>query len=87
MRILLIFFFVLISSNLYAQDTKWPKYLTKKIPAELLNKIDEGSNGEVSQMLKEYKSELNSNPAFRIELPLPVTVISEKDSSYERFEE
>lgn len=67
MRILLIFFFVLISSNLYAQDTKWPKYLTKKIPAELLNKIDEGSNGEVSQMLKEYKSELNSNPAFRIE--------------------
>ena len=67
MRILLIFFFVLISSNLYAQDTKWPKYLTKSIPAELLNKIDEGSNGEVTKIFNEYKSHLVSNPALRKE--------------------
>ena len=49
MRILLIFFFVLISSNLYAQDTKWPKYLTKKIPAELLNKIGINNIKELSK--------------------------------------
>ena len=67
MRIFLICIFLLLSTTLYAADIKWPKYLTKKIPVELLNKIDDGSNGEVSQMFKEYKSELNSNPGFRKE--------------------
>tara|TARA_Y100000817_G_C16683992_1_gene467225 strand:- start:378 stop:692 length:315 start_codon:yes stop_codon:yes gene_type:complete len=67
MRIFLICMFLSLSTILHAADIKWPKYLTKKIPAALLNKIDVGSNGEVSQMFKEYKSELNSNPGFRIE--------------------
>ena len=67
MKIFLILIFILLSKNLYAQDIKWPKYLTKKIPVELLNKIDESSNGEVAKMFKEFKTELNTNPGFRKE--------------------
>ena len=34
-------------------DVKWPKFMTKEIPKELLNKINENSNNEIEDILKQ----------------------------------
>ena len=34
-------------------DFKWPKFMTKEIPKELLNKINENSNNEIEDILKQ----------------------------------
>jgi len=41
-----------LSFNAYA-DVKWPKFLTKEIPKELLNKINDSSNNEIEEILKQ----------------------------------
>ena len=43
---------LLLSSNAYA-DVKWPKFMTKEIPKEILNKINDSSNNEIEAILKE----------------------------------
>ena len=34
-------------------DVKWPKFMTKEIPKEILNKINDGSNNEIEDILKQ----------------------------------
>ena len=43
---------LLLSGNAYA-DVKWPKFMTKEIPKEILNKINDSSNNEIEAILKE----------------------------------
>ena len=43
---------LLLSFNANA-DVKWPKFMTKEIPKELLNKINENSNNEIEDILKQ----------------------------------
>ena len=43
---------LLLSGNAYA-DVKWPKFMTKEIPKELLNKINDSSNNEIEAILKQ----------------------------------
>ena len=43
---------LLVSFNANA-DVKWPKFMTKEIPKELLNKINENSNNEIEDILKQ----------------------------------
>ena len=43
---------LLLSINANA-DVKWPKFMTKEIPKELLNKINENSNNEIEDILKQ----------------------------------
>ena len=77
-------------SNELSSDDHTMLYIPEGI-AHGFQTMDDDS--EVSyHMSKEFNAKYYTgvrwdDPAFRIELPLPVTVISEKDSSYERFEE
>ena len=43
---------LLLSFNANAV-VKWPKFMTKEIPKELLNKINENSNNEIEDILKQ----------------------------------
>ena len=47
-----IVFSLLLCFNVNA-DVKWPKFMTKEIPKELLNKINENSNNEIEDILKQ----------------------------------
>jgi hypothetical protein len=43
---------LLLVGSAYA-DVKWPKFMTKEIPKEILNKINENSNNEIEDILKQ----------------------------------
>jgi len=43
---------LLLSINANA-DVKWPKFMTKEMPKELLNKINDSSNNEIEDILKQ----------------------------------
>ena len=43
---------LLLSFNANA-DVKWPKFMTKEIPKQILNKINESSNNQIEDILKQ----------------------------------
>lgn len=53
-KILVILIFSLIINFNANAEFKWPKFMTKEIPVELLNKINDSSNNEIKDTLNKF---------------------------------
>jgi len=52
-KLLLTILFTLVLGGGASADLKWPNFMTKEIPKELLDKINDNSNNEIELILKQ----------------------------------